>query len=118
MVVTEGGTSTIDESRAVKDENQVKQLLNDLKADENLTTDLDDANAIDGSEDGGVGEGGGSVVGETYQMRAAREKKEQQKEAIVKLMGKFVNLTDLFPPLPKKGEFDVGSIKKSQYFFS
>ncbi|OBZ74536.1 DNA-directed RNA polymerase, mitochondrial [Grifola frondosa] len=32
--------------------------------------------------------------------------------------GRFVALTDLIPPLPKKGEFDVTTIKKSLYFFS
>jgi len=34
------------------------------------------------------------------------------------LAGKFVKLTDLIPPLPSKGTFDVENIKKSQYFFS
>lgn len=34
------------------------------------------------------------------------------------LAGKFVNLTDLIPPLPDKGSFQVESIKQSQYFFS
>ncbi|KAG6865592.1 hypothetical protein C0991_001141 [Blastosporella zonata] len=34
------------------------------------------------------------------------------------LMGKFVNLVDLIPPLPEKGTFRVEQIKKSQYFFS
>ncbi|EKM52814.1 uncharacterized protein PHACADRAFT_261459 [Phanerochaete carnosa HHB-10118-sp] len=31
---------------------------------------------------------------------------------------KFVDLVDLFPPLPQKGSFDVTTIKKSLYFFS
>ena len=35
-----------------------------------------------------------------------------------RLFGKFVDLTDLIPPLPKKGSFDVADIRKSQYFFS
>lgn len=35
-----------------------------------------------------------------------------------RLLGKFVNLVDLLPPLPKKGNFDVETIKGSQYFFS
>lgn len=30
----------------------------------------------------------------------------------------FVNLVDILPPLPKKGHFDVKTIKKSLYFFS
>ncbi|KAG6812715.1 hypothetical protein H0H92_001076 [Tricholoma furcatifolium] len=34
------------------------------------------------------------------------------------LMGKFVNIIDLLPPLPEKGSFKVEQIKKSQYFFS
>ena len=32
--------------------------------------------------------------------------------------GRFVNLVDLIPPLPKKGDFEVSTIKNSQYFFS
>ncbi|PCH42893.1 DNA/RNA polymerase [Wolfiporia cocos MD-104 SS10] len=32
--------------------------------------------------------------------------------------GKFVELVDILPPLPKKGQFDVATIKKSLYFFS
>jgi hypothetical protein len=34
------------------------------------------------------------------------------------LLGKFVELADLLPPIPKKGNFDVETIKGSQYFFS
>lgn len=30
----------------------------------------------------------------------------------------FVNLVDVFPPLPAKGSFSVETIKKSLYFFS
>jgi DNA-directed RNA polymerase, mitochondrial len=39
-------------------------------------------------------------------------------EADRHLLGKFVDLRDLFPPLPKKGNFNVKTIKESQYFFS
>jgi DNA-directed RNA polymerase len=39
-------------------------------------------------------------------------------DAIGLLSGKVVNLTDLIPPLPDKGSFEVESIKESQYFFS
>ena len=35
-----------------------------------------------------------------------------------KLDNKFIDLVRLFPPLPKKGTFDVNTIKKSVYFFS
>lgn len=34
------------------------------------------------------------------------------------IQSKFVNLIDVLPLLPKKGSFDVKTIKKSQYFFS
>jgi DNA-directed RNA polymerase, mitochondrial len=34
------------------------------------------------------------------------------------LEGKFVDLVDLLPPMPTKGEFDVNKIKSSLYFFS
>ncbi|KAI0798166.1 DNA/RNA polymerase [Abortiporus biennis] len=34
------------------------------------------------------------------------------------MSNKFIELTELFPPLPKKGGFDVSTIKKSLYFFS
>ena len=31
---------------------------------------------------------------------------------------RYIDLTSVLPPLPKKGDFDVTSIKRSQYFFS
>ena len=31
---------------------------------------------------------------------------------------KFVELTKLLPPVPKKGTFEVNAVKKSLYFFS
>ncbi|KAI5119282.1 hypothetical protein M0805_008061 [Coniferiporia weirii] len=34
------------------------------------------------------------------------------------VMNRFVNLVDVLPPLPKKGDFDVQRIKQSKYFFS
>jgi DNA-directed RNA polymerase, mitochondrial len=34
------------------------------------------------------------------------------------LEGKFVDLVDLLPSVPTKGEFDVNKIKSSLYFFS
>lgn len=46
------------------------------------------------------------------------EEIEELDEVDVKLLGKFVELSDLLPPLPKKGTFEVETIKGSQYFFS
>lgn len=45
-------------------------------------------------------------------------KKAALDAASLALHGKFVNLTKLLPPLPKKGTFEVENIKNSQYFFS
>ncbi len=49
---------------------------------------------------------------------AKMEKKKDQAKAQLKLLGKFVTLTDILPPVPKKGDFRVEAIKASQYFFS
>jgi DNA-directed RNA polymerase len=34
------------------------------------------------------------------------------------MSARFVSLVDLIPPLPQKGDFEVSTIKNSQYFFS
>lgn len=47
-----------------------------------------------------------------------QEEEEEEVEADVGLASKFIDLVDVLPPLPKKGEFDVNTIKKSLYFFS
>ncbi|KAG7096404.1 hypothetical protein E1B28_003847 [Marasmius oreades] len=49
---------------------------------------------------------------------ASKSKKAEEEKAAIEMFGKFVNLTDLIPPLPKKGDFKVEAIKASQYFFS
>ena len=47
------------------------------------------------------------------------EEGDETDDVDVRLMaGKFVNLIDLLPPLPAKGNFKVEAIKGSQYFFS
>ncbi|KAJ7160872.1 DNA/RNA polymerase [Mycena filopes] len=45
-------------------------------------------------------------------------KQAAEAAALKQLMNKFIKLTDLLPPLPKKGTFEVNSIKDSPYFFS
>jgi DNA-directed RNA polymerase len=69
-----------------------------------------------------------SAVGETSKKKLGRPSKadltedededEEEDDADQAVGGKFVNLVDLLPPLPKKGDFNVKTIKKSQYFFS
>ena len=47
---------------------------------------------------------------------ARRTEVESPEEA--KVQNSFIDLTKLLPPLPKKGSFEVSTIKKSLYFFS
>jgi DNA-directed RNA polymerase len=50
---------------------------------------------------------------------ALDEEDDRTDDMEAKLMaGKFVNMTDLLPPVPAKGNFKVEAIKGSQYFFS
>lgn len=55
----------------------------------------------------------GTVEGEE-----APEDKPALEESFEYLMNKFVDVTELLPPLPEKGSFDVNDIRKSLYFFS
>ncbi|KAJ8690626.1 DNA-directed RNA polymerase [Pleurotus ostreatus] len=50
--------------------------------------------------------------------KAAKKRKAKEDAATITLLGKFVDLTDILPPLPAKGDFKVEAIKSSQYFFS
>lgn len=55
---------------------------------------------------------------EEVDLDAAELENLKDDEATNALLGKFVDLTALFPPLPAKGNFEVETIKGSQYFFS
>ncbi|KIK64988.1 hypothetical protein GYMLUDRAFT_160261 [Collybiopsis luxurians FD-317 M1] len=55
---------------------------------------------------------------ESPRAKAARLRKANEDLQSIELLGKFVNLVDLLPPVPKKGDFKVEAIKASQYFFS
>ena len=53
--------------------------------------------------------------------RRRRTKRELQAAAEGRVFieePRFVELTKLFPPVPKKGNFEVNTVKKSLYFFS
>ncbi|RXW11654.1 hypothetical protein EST38_g14201 [Candolleomyces aberdarensis] len=54
-------------------------------------------------------------VEETPEAQKGSALKEENLEY---LMNKFVDVTELLPPLPEKGSFDVNDIRKSLYFFS
>jgi DNA-directed RNA polymerase, mitochondrial len=56
---------------------------------------------------------------ELTQEELEMEEAEKNKQvALAALLNKFVDITEVFPPLPEKGTFDVNDIKKSPYFFS
>ncbi|KAJ7074487.1 DNA/RNA polymerase [Mycena amicta] len=57
-------------------------------------------------------------IAEAKKETQAAKRRQERAVAMAQLMGKFVNLTDLLPPLPPKGTFDVKNIKDSPYFFS
>lgn len=65
---------------------------------------------------GGKRKGRKTLVEKQAAAAAGEEKRKEM--GIASFEGKFVDLTTLLPPLPKKGEFDVSKIKKSLYFFS
>ncbi|KAH6911990.1 mitochondrial RNA polymerase [Coprinopsis sp. MPI-PUGE-AT-0042] len=66
------------------------------------------------SESSSVGEED-ALTEEELEMEAMEKKKQV---ALATLLNKFVDITEVFPPLPAKGTFDVNDIKKSPYFFS
>lgn len=67
---------------------------------------------------GGTRKGRGRKTLAENQAKAAAGEEKRKEMGIPKFEGKFVDLTALLPPLPKKGEFDVSKIKSSLYFFS
>jgi len=114
LVVVGEDSSTIDESRAVKDQDAVRNLLNDLDS-------VDAQKPVSDSKDVKVDKEGAEIVeeeAESLSTKVAMEKKKRQRAAVLELGGKFVSLADLLPPLPQKGLFEVSKIIDSTYFFS
>ena len=50
-------------------------------------------------------------------VKRLKRKTRADRDAAI-LRGKFVDVVDILPPLPKKGDFQVENIKASPYFFS
>ncbi|KDQ52445.1 hypothetical protein JAAARDRAFT_138907 [Jaapia argillacea MUCL 33604] len=50
--------------------------------------------------------------------KRGRKPKFDESMSDAMIAGKFVDLADVLPPLPEKGNFDVNTIKRSLYFFS
>ncbi|KAI0640998.1 DNA/RNA polymerase [Trametes meyenii] len=79
--------------------------------EEALLIEEDEEAELDGAE-------GESEVKEEKPKRRRAKRGSKTDDIETRLAGKFVNLIDILPPLPKKGKFDVKTIKESQYFFS
>ncbi|KAG5643187.1 hypothetical protein DXG03_001391 [Asterophora parasitica] len=105
LVISESGQSSIDESEAQR----VAELSEEVDAAcaqaEALETNDEDIEVDENDE-------------EALSHAAKLKAKAHADQAMRQLMGKFVNVVDLLPPLPEKGGFKVETIKKSQYFFS
>lgn len=129
VVVSETERPTVDESEVARSVESLKELIatlsdvstEDAQAESNSSEKKQAADPIALAHD--LAE----LLGEdepdedewaSPQAKAAKRRKVDAGKAAIELMGKFVNLTDILPPLPKKGDFKVETIKGSQYFFS
>ena len=56
----------------------------------------------------------------TRRGKARQARTDAERELLEKAAeyGNYVKLSDILPPVPSKGDFDVKTIKKSLYFFS
>jgi DNA-directed RNA polymerase len=98
----------------------VDKALGEVDESTNTTVISETEEMIDFSERSEEVDGGGEDADKTTRKRSRKRKEDVVVDVDVEasLQNKFVDLTDLFPPLPKKGDFKVETIKKSQYFFS
>ncbi len=106
MEITEEGSTFTHSATSVEAE-EVNSRLDEIEetlVDEEAEEDMEEF-----SEDG--------AELSDRQKKLKKTKAKTEKEAL-KLIGKFVDLVDLLPPVPKKGDFRVEAIKASQYFFS
>ncbi|KAF9006988.1 DNA/RNA polymerase [Cyathus striatus] len=109
LEISETAKPTINETETSPEEvSQIKELLADL-SDEKPSKDNNEGYEYEEDWEGEEDE---------YISGSAKARKVADDKALLELMGKFVNLTDILPPLPQKGSFKVEDIKKSQYFFS
>ena len=116
LEISDTMTPTIDESQVRKKEEEEESAAVPASGE---SSSLSANEAGNDAADEGM-----DLMKEGVEEKPARKKRgkkmtpEEESEALEQLMGKFVNVTDIVPPLPKKGDFKVESIKKSLYFFS
>ena len=112
--ISKQANSTVDESQTInRDVQEMITKMQSVDKSATASSSSSEENAVEGVEEEMENE---SELDE-YESAQMKKKAEAEKEA-VDLYGKFVNLIDILPPLPEKGDFKVENIKKSQYFFS
>jgi DNA-directed RNA polymerase len=116
LVVSETETPTVDESAAPKTVENLKEYvaaLSDAPVKGGEVNVMDLAELLEVEEEDEEDEEWASPAA-----KAARKRKSAAGKAAIELLGKFVDVTDILPPLPERGDFKVETIKGSQYFFS
>lgn len=115
LEISDTMTSTIDELQVRKKEGEEEEhTVHASEESSSLSVNQAECDAVDE---------GMELMAEEEEKPARKKRGKkmtpgEESEALEQLMGKFVNVTDIVPPLPKKGNFKVEMIKKSQYFFS
>lgn len=118
--ISDTGNSSIEENIESPD---LKALLVDLAEEREAARSTASAAAATADSDGDDAEtqedfDEDEEDWESPRVKAARVRKANEDLQAIELLGKFVSLVDILPPLPKKGDFKVEAIKASQYFFS
>lgn len=114
LEVSDAGNSSIQDNSESADLKALLKDLSEARETARLSADDDSAEEVEENEN----ENEDEEDWESPRMKAARSRKAKQDLDSIELLGKFVSLVDILPPLPKKGDFNVEAIKASQYFFS
>lgn len=108
IVDPDSAESTVDNSQAEK--RDVGDVITNVDVAQSEDEFVDSASEEEGAEVDFEG------LDEKLVNRLKRKTKADRDTAV--LRGKFVDVVDILPPLPKKGDFRVENIKASPYFFS
>jgi DNA-directed RNA polymerase len=118
VVVSETEPPTVDESAAAMTVETLKEYAAALSNAPTKDGEVDVTNLTELLEEDELEEDEEDGEWVSPQTKAAKRRKTAAGKAAIELMGKFVNVTDILPPLPERGSFKVETIKGSQYFFS
>jgi len=119
-ILHSAAASSSQDSKAIGPLTSTEELLEAL--DIAIGSDRDDAEGREHAEAESVST---KVETEATVTTPTRRKRRTKKEIEAAALGdtafkesRFVELTKLLPPVPKKGTFEVNAVKKSLYFFS